>query len=279
METYKVASNSCDLQVYAKGNKRSDIAILCLHGGPGSGAKAIMELSAFQALEKSYFCVYFDQRGSGESSYDLTKEICLEDITYDVFVVLQDIKKRYDVTHIFLWGGSFGGCLGALCMKQFPEELNGFILSSPAICFSRMEALNFYTRMQAPYKKRFKNGELKEVADGSPEDFFQNPAVQKIIYSEQNPSTSLKHICAMSAWFFRQDFHHLFQDTRKPVLILQGKDDPICRYQNLDQELQAKNSTHVQYLLFEDCGHAVFEDKERAFVKEIKRFIAEVTGC
>lgn len=279
METYKVTSNNCDLQVYANGNKRSKTAIVCLHGGPGSGAKAIMELSAFQTVEKSYFCVYFDQRGSGESFYEITKGIRLEDITHDVFLVVQDIKHRYDVTHIFLWGGSFGGCLAALCMKQFPEELDGFILSSPAITFSRKEALDFYTRMQAPYKNRLKNEELKENINTSPEEFFQNPAVQDIVYSNQNPSNSLKHICAMSSWFFRQDFHHVFQDVKKPVLILQGKDDPICKYQNLEQELQAKKSCYVQYLLFEDCGHAVFEDREKEFVTEIKRFIIEVTGC
>lgn len=279
MEAYEVASNACNLQVYTAGNKTSKVAILCLHGGPGSGAKAIMELPAFQALAKSYLCVYFDQRGSGNSFYDITKGIRLEDITQDVFVVLQDMKERYDFTHILLWGGSFGGCLAALCMKQFPEEFDGFILSSPAITFSRQEALAFFKRMQAPYQKRFTRGILSIDTSLLPEDLFKNEELRSFIYSSMNPSNSLQHICAMSTWFFLQDFHHLFQTVQRPVLVLQGKDDPICRYENIERELSLGEAENVCYILYENCGHAVFEDKEEEFVKEINRFIMEVSGC
>lgn len=73
MERYQIQSTDCLLQVYACASFASDTAIVFLHGGPGSGAQAIMELPAFRSLEEDALCIHFDQRGSGASTYDLKK--------------------------------------------------------------------------------------------------------------------------------------------------------------------------------------------------------------
>ena len=46
MERYQIQSKDCLLQVYACGSFDSDTAIVFLHGGPGRGAQAILELPA-----------------------------------------------------------------------------------------------------------------------------------------------------------------------------------------------------------------------------------------
>lgn len=275
MQTYVIHNHGCDLQVYVKGKQDTSTSILFLHGGPGSGAKPIMDLPAFRALEKQYHCVYFDQRGSGKSQYDLTKGLTIDDITSDVKVIALDMQKRWKNTQIILWGGSFGGTLACLCMEKFPEIFTGCILSSPALSFTRAQGVGFFDRMAASYAARMQ-GNQDGQQPMEPETFFSSPQTIKMIFSPQNPSNSLRHICAMSSWFFSHSFPHLFEKINIPTLVLQGKDDFICPYQHIDDVLSNKEYPYVQYHLIDHCGHAIFEDQQEIFVNFIHAFIQEV---
>lgn len=274
VNSYQIQSNHCSLQVYERGNENSRTAILFLHGGPGSGAKAIMELPAFQRLEQQYQCIYFDQRGAGASSYDLSKGLEIDDLIQDVISILDHVKQYKHLDEYILWGGSFGGCLASLCLEKYPTLFDKCMLSSPAITFSREQALAFFQRMQEPYKKRMPiTAPLGEETIDTPEEFFANSEIRNFIFGPLNPSTSFKHICAMGGWFYRHPFQDLIKNIQIPTLILQGKDDPICIYQNLDNEIHKYPNTYVDYHLYEGCGHAVFEDKEDEFVEQMIQFI------
>ncbi|MFQ6860435.1 MAG: alpha/beta fold hydrolase [Beduini sp.] len=282
MNTYSIKSHNIYLQVYALGNSQAKTAVLFLHGGPGSGAMPVIELPAFQAFEKDYLCLHFDQRGSGKSNYDLKEGLPIELITDDVLTVVKDSKERYNFTSLFLWGGSFGGCLASLCMERFPSEFNGVILSSPAITFNREQALDSYKRMSAPYQKRMDpsmQNELQPLDDPTPEAFFSLSKVRDFIFSPQNTISSIQHIAAMSSWFFNHVFPHLFDEASIPTLILQGKEDPICLYQNIDQQINMTSNKLIQYHLLEACGHAVFEDQKETFIDLIKTFIEDTLSA
>lgn len=281
MERYQIQSDDCMLQVYACGDLRADTAIVFLHGGPGSGAQAVMELPAFQALKEDALCIHFDQRGSGASAYDLKKGLPMELITRDVLRVLQDSRKRWSIRRLYLWGGSFGGCLAALCLEQFPEELTGCILSSPAIGFSRAQLLDQFDRMSAAFRVRMQE-QLPQGQNNEsplPEEVFADEEFRSFIYSDYNPSKSLRHICAMSSWFFQHDMHGLFESCTLPLLILQGKDDTVCSWKQLFEELATCGRENIHAHFYEHCGHEVFTDQKDAFLKEIRAFLKEEPVC
>ena len=50
---------------------------------------------------------------------------------------------------------------------------------------------------------------------------------------------------------------------------MQEKENPICAYQNLDQQIELIKNELIRYLLFADCGGAVFEDQVDVFAEEI----------
>ena len=131
MERYQIQSKDCLLQVYACGSFDSDTAIVFLHGGPGSGAQAILELPAFRSLEKDALCIHFDQRGSGASNYDLKKGLSIDTITRDVQRVIQDTKAPVYMGRL-LW--RLSGCLvsGEICAgaDRLYSELTGNRLQS-----------------------------------------------------------------------------------------------------------------------------------------------------
>ncbi len=277
METYKVATKECVLEVYVRGKRQSDVGILFLHGGPGSGAKPLMELSAFQSLEDDYCCVYFDQRGSGLSLFDLEKGISKEDIVNDVLQVVLDIKVRLKLKSIYLWGGSFGGVVASLCIENIASYFDGFMLSSPAITFSPQQSLQFFNQTKAMFQKRLNI--VDEQNDLVLGDVFLNQEFRKFVFSQNNPSNSLRHICAMSSWFYSTSFEHLLDFIKVPILILQGKDDLICNYEYIDEYVNNCDCRFVEYYLFNNCGHEVFVDKKNEFVLIIREFIRRNRKC
>ena len=279
MERYQIQSTDCLLQVYACGRLNRDTAIVFLHGGPGSGAQAIMELPAFRSLEEDALCIHFDQRGSGASTYDLKKGMSIDTLTEDVLRVIQDTKKRWSVKRLYLWGGSFGGCLAALCLEKFAQELTGCILSSPAIGFRRSQLLDQFKRMSAAFRLRMPELSQEAVISPTPEELFASGEFRTFIYSEHNPSKSLRHICAMSSWFFQHSFHGLFESCEVPVLILQGKEDAVCSWQQLYDELASCKRKTIIARFYEHCGHEVFTDQRAAFLKEIRAFLKEEPVC
>ncbi len=66
-EYFFLRSEGADMPVWVRGNQNGRVFILVLHGGPGSRASEYIGLPSFDALEKEYALVYWDQRASGNS--------------------------------------------------------------------------------------------------------------------------------------------------------------------------------------------------------------------
>lgn len=91
----------------------------------------------------------------------------------------------------------------------------------------------------------------------APEEFFSLSSTQEFVFSSLNTSNSLQHITAMSDWFYCYYFGFLFDNLIVLTLIMQEKENPICAYQNLDQQIELIKNELIRYLLFADCGDAV----------------------
>lgn len=279
MITYLVESDDCVLQVYANENV-SDQTIIFLHGGPGSGAKAIFELPAFQALEQEYRCVYFDQRGSGNSEYDLKNGLSIDQICNDVAKIVRDTSSRFKQKQIFLWGGSYGGTLGCLYMQTIGSGIDGLILNNPAIFFGPEQAVTFFKRLRDNSLKRmpseFQNNQEVDVNEMiDPKAELQKKEFVDFVYSPYNPSKSLRHICAMSNWFFNHSYRSLFEKMQTPMLLMLGKEDPICGNDDAKETIENINNANIDLRVISPCGHAIFEDCPKEFVQYTREFLQQ----
>lgn len=272
----QVQANDILLQVYERGNLNSQNILIFLHGGPGSGAKALMELSAFTKLEQDYLCIYFDQRGSGNSLYDLRNGLSIKQLQEDVQAVIDHTILRHPHKCIILWGGSFGGVLACLYMERYGNhDVDALILSSPAICFDRKQSLALFDRTSTSMMKRLSSQAEQKQMDSTltPEEILTQPEFQSFVFSNQNPSTSLRHIVAMTPWFFHYNATSCFQKLSLPTLLMIGEDDPICDAFELLTSLSTMQLPFLQQKSFKQCAHAVFEDCEDLFVQTIQEFI------
>ncbi|MGX8851594.1 alpha/beta fold hydrolase [Amedibacillus sp. YH-ame10] len=272
---YKLHKSDIDIQIYERGNTTSNILIVILHGGPGSGAKPLMELSSFQRLEESYHCIYFDQRGSGISTYELRKGLPKELISKDVYDVIQDCKQRWRHKKVILWGGSFGGLLSCIYMECY-GDVDGLILSSPAITFERFQALEMFERTKSMMEERLpvnkpETSMKEDVIE--PEQVFKDEHFLDFIYSPQNPSNSLRHIAAMSSWFYKYQATNALACIVVPTLLMIGKEDPICDANVILNKVNDIQNSWITSYGLSPCGHAVFEDREDDFICTTEAFI------
>lgn len=113
-------SKGADMPVYVIGNLSSQVIILHLHGGPGSGA--ILTEHWFKELSGQYAVALWEQRAAGSSSGNVDKStLTYEQFAEDCGNVIRLLKLKYPQAKIFLMGHSFGVELG----WQFLTTQNG----------------------------------------------------------------------------------------------------------------------------------------------------------
>lgn len=273
-ETLYIKSRDVNLFTTIKGNEDSKNVIVILHGGPGSGAQPLIEHESFKKLEEDFIVVYFDQRGSGKSEYNLENKLLLEDITFDVHTIVEYAKNRFKDKDIFLWGGSFGGALGFLYLRYYPNEVKKYIANCPVVTFDDESIDTFVDNRKKYYIERLSEHIKPEFFEGfdSGEELFNDANVRKFIYSEKCTSKGLKHVCAMADWFLKLQYKEDFKNISIPVMIIQGKDDNICSYENILKGYNEFKNEYITFKAYENCGHSVFDDRKDIFVEDIKGF-------
>lgn len=109
------------MPVWVRGHIDSGVFIVFNHGGPGSSGtlESIIEVnpgngqldypSPLRLFEDEYAMVYWDQRHSGMSKGSADpNDSRPEDFGEDLALVIDELKKRYDVQKLFLIGQSWG---------------------------------------------------------------------------------------------------------------------------------------------------------------------------
>jgi pimeloyl-ACP methyl ester carboxylesterase len=125
------------MPVWVKGNTKSGVFILVLHGGPGSGSVGTFDVvKSFKILQKNYAVIYWDQRGAGATQGHYSPEsINATQMVEDLEKLVILIKNKYgnDIS-LFLQGGSWGGYLGFayLIKENNQNNIKGFIDESGA---------------------------------------------------------------------------------------------------------------------------------------------------
>lgn len=276
---FYVQSKNTRLFVRLSGNFESDRIIVTLHGGPGSGCKPLYTNKSFIDLEKNNLVVYFDQRGCGNSQFDLKEKIILDDLCDDVHSIISTIKELFNNKEIYLLGCSFGGALGFFYLRKYPNEINRYISSSPALYFSEEDLQNGFSLLIESYKNRIPINlftlisNIRKPSINEINNIFSNIHVVNFINSETCKSNSLKYILAMSPWYFNESFGNDFINLKIPTLILHGTNDDMFNIETLKKGLFAFSNNLITFKEFFNCGHALFEDNEIQFVNNIENFI------
>ncbi len=207
--------------------------VIEIHGGPMAQQKTGYSPWIQFLVSRGFIVAAPNVRGSygyGKSFYLADDQKWGEDPLQDVVYLKRYIAEEYpeaDTSRTVIWGGSYGGYMVLAALTFTPEEFAvGLDWVGPSNLFTLLESVPPYWE---PYKKYFH----REIGDPSlPED---------------------------SARMYRQSPVNFADRIVRPLLIVQGRNDPRVKVAESDQIVEAarKNGKEVEYLIFEDEGHGL----------------------
>jgi pimeloyl-ACP methyl ester carboxylesterase len=111
--------------------EKSKPVIMFLHGGPGSPMSPYSD-TVYQAWEKDFIIVQWDQRGTGKTfglhapveldpPYLKSNPLTVEQMTADGITVTEYLIKHLGKRKVILFGSSWGSVLGVLMASQRPD--------------------------------------------------------------------------------------------------------------------------------------------------------------
>lgn len=276
-ESIFINGKNVKIKTYIRGNVNSRKIIVTLHGGPGSGAKILMENESFKKLESDFIVVYFDQRGSGDSVCNIENKISIEEATEDVHSVVKYVKDRFKENDVYLWGGSFGGALGFYYLRYYPKEVKKYIAACPAIFFTENDVKYNFKRLLNSYKEKVPKtfmimANTMPVSTEGIKKILNKGIVKEFVYSDRCNSKSLRHALAMREWIFSERVGEDFKKIQIPVMITHGKEDKLIDFNVIYNGFREFKNNKISFKAYEECGHNIFEDRRDCFSIDIKEF-------
>jgi len=131
-QQYFVKTDGIALPVRVAGKESSDVAIIMTHGGPGGSSQSFRLTSGIRNLEPNFKVIYWDQRGSGMTQGNPSKDqITIEQYAKDLDAVVEFTRQVIGAKSIFLLGHSWGGGLTAYYLTEDVSrqaKLKGYII-------------------------------------------------------------------------------------------------------------------------------------------------------
>ena len=227
--------------------------LIDIHGGPeGQSTAGFMGRDNYLINEMGVALVLPNVRGSsgyGKTFITLDNGYKREDSVKDIGALLDWIgtRRELDATRVGVEGGSYGGYM-SLAMSTFYTDRIRCAVDIVGIS-------NFVTFLE---KTETYRRDLRRVEYGDERD----PAMRKFL-TEISPLTNAQKI-------------------RKPLFVVQGRNDPRVPWQEADQIVAAvkKNNVPVWYMTAENEGHG-FAKKDNAdylFYARIKFYETYLLG-
>ena len=211
-------------------------ALILIHGGPESQSRPVfLARNNFYLNELGIALIVPNVRGSagyGKTFLTLDNGFKREDSVRDIGLVIQWAKNdaKLDGDRLAVMGGSYGGYMVLASMVHFNDQLRAGI---DVVGISNF--LSFLRNTQ-DYRRDLRRAEYGDERDPAMRDFLQRIS----------PLTSVRKI-------------------QKPLLVVQGKNDPRVPVTESEQMTQAirTNGGEVWYLMAKDEGHG-FAKKSNA---------------
>lgn len=266
------------------------IPLVLINGGPGGTHHSFHP--HFSQLKDSARVIYYDQRGTGKSSYDDTGKM------YTLNQAVEDLESLRTALKIDKWvvlGWSYGGLLAQLYALKYPERCTGLVLGTPDPAggneglytsvgiqynclaqfvsleemnawadFEKKEQEGLLTPLQMSYNRSL-SGYWKFFSYHKPSE---EERIKKFIYAVADPDFRNTMISEIG----QINIQGKFENCMIPTLIVEGKYDFL--WGDMDRvAIMRKNHPHAQIEVFEKSGHMIFADEPEKFFGVLKDFL------
>lgn len=257
--------------------------ILIINGGPGMNSDGFAYVA--QELAKMNFqTIIYDQRGTGKSTIENpnSKNITMDLMTEDI----ENLRHHLKIEKWTILGHSFGGIMATYYATKHPETIDKLIFSSSGgvnmkftlylqerlnnnLTKSERDSLNFYQR------KRDAGDNSKETIAKRAQFLAKAYVVDKsnsdvIAQRLTQINFNINSLVIENLQKINFDCSTLFSNFKRPVLVLQGKNDIISV--ETAQEI-ATTFPNSKLILIENCGHYGWLDANELYFNSINKFL------
>ena len=253
-----------------------------LHGGPGAHHDYL--LPGFDALAKGRELIYYDQRGGGRSPVSRETPVGWRVQVAD----LEALRQVWKLERLSLAGYSWGGLLALLYAVEFPDQVAGLALVSPAPAWreARVEfERRFAERNLAPALQR-ERGALREsgLRERDPEVYAQKLFELSVAPYFSDPARAhdltpfrVTGRTQQEVWSSLGDFDLRPAIARLsiPALLIHGEDDPIP----LATARSIASTLRADFQQLPHCGHVPYVEAHEEFVRLMDGFLPREPGA
>lgn len=261
--------------------------LIVIHGGPGLTKDYLLpQMARLSMFSES---VFYDQRGSGKS----TGEITPENMTVDVFVEdLEFLRRTLGYGKISLLGHSWGGLLAMHYAIAYPANLDKLVLMNPMPGSSDeydSYSIEWLPQSDPARAELDRLEKSEEFAKGDPATFAY---YYRIIFSRfcKDPSRAdelnlnmtqksalngvkVRELIGKNLFSKPYNLHGKLKNLKIPSMIIQGDSDliPISVGRNLHNSLQGS-----RWALIENSGHFPYVENPAELFYNLKDFLRGV---
>jgi proline iminopeptidase len=279
-EYQKVNSSGLDVHYRVFG---TGTPVLIIGGGPGDVADRYLSLS--EGLAKKHRSVLVDQRGTGKSS-----PAVFDSSTISLELTLADfeaIRKQLGLKQWVVLGFSYGGYLASLYAESFPASVSSLVLlGSMGLntgAFTHFDD-NITSRLWAADLERVsywsdplrlaenRNHAITEIIRAKMPGYFFDRK-KSLLVSQTMKEADFNFDLGDWLWkdIVKKDLAKADVKFAKPVLILQGRQDPLG--ETVAQTL-ASFYPDSKLIFIEKCGHYSWIEQPEKVFASITEFLA-----
>lgn len=231
------------------------------HGMGGHGEFFV--LLADKVFNEGIMVIAPDYRNHGHSDGKKGDLKRFNYILQDLHVFINYISEQYPDTPIYLLGESMGGAVNINYVAEYPENLTGMILFSPAvkIKFSlKRRILLILIALPLLILRIFAPSSRIIGAKGRENEGIRNPIHQQ--YDKTDPN----HLEKISARYLIQLLKYIRKSVSKaskiniPTVIFQGTSDVEVSPEGVSEFFERLNSDMKELYLIEGGYHCLFTD-------------------
>ena len=257
--------------------------IIIIHGGPGFDHLYLFD--GFKFLAKNYRVIFYDQRGSGQSSPKVDASL----ISMSSFVNdLENLRKELGLGKINLIGHSFGGLLAMNYAIHYPKRVSKMVLVSTApgssdfypdfrkrlrVRTNKSDSLEIIRLASLPeYKARNPNMIKKYFALFFKAYYFNKALAVDMLPMTTNSAFNAHEINQLMGKSYLQSYsiYDQLKLLETPTMIVHGEDDPIP-LKSVRRVHDALPNSQIKVL--DKCGHMPYVESADDFKRSIIGFL------
>ncbi|RZJ34314.1 MAG: alpha/beta fold hydrolase [Flavobacterium sp.] len=255
--------------------------LLIINGGPGMNSNGFVSIA--QTLSDHYKTILYDQRGTGKSTLEKSDSTT---ITMDLMVA--DMENLRTALHIDKWsilGQSFGGMLAAYYATKHPEHIDRIVMSSSGgidlgllsngnlivekLNKTQRDSLDYWNAKIAAGDNSFATrlGRGRALA---PAYLYNKKNVPTIAQRLTESNQQINGLVWQDMQRIKFNCAPMLKNYKKPVLILQGKNDilPVSIAEKIHDAFP-----NSQLLLLDKCAHYGWLDAPDQYLKAVNNFL------